>query len=144
MQINSPTLTLIDSVLVEVVLPPLPNSPDGYWSRKAASQYLGLNRETLAYYLDHLCTAVPDFRRDIRLNPHTLEPIQGFNLTPYQFWVAIKITNLMRALRTVFNGRKYREDARKLVFKYRSHFSREVFKMHQNSDQNLKQIAEVA
>jgi hypothetical protein len=140
-----PTSTLIEGVLYEIVLPPAPYSSDGYWSRKKAAAYLGLNRETLQNYLDNICTAIPDFRQDIRLHPETLEPIQGFQLTPYQMWVAIRITNFMRALNRLLNGRKYLSDARKIVFQYRHHFSREVFKMHQDSDgSSFKQIAEVA
>jgi hypothetical protein len=123
MQLSAHTTNCIEGVLTEVNLLP----PKGEWSRREAAAYLGLHRETLKTYLDELCVRVPDFRQDIHRNPRTGEFLKGFKLTDYQMWVVLRVTNFLRVLRQFFNGRKYLEDVKALIFRYRGYFSRDFY-----------------
>jgi hypothetical protein len=96
------------------------------WTHRAAAEYLGASRNTVAIYAVQIAPVVRDFLaecpRDVKGGVKS-----GFSLSQYQFWVICKLITFARLLKADLNGASYRSDLKQTVAKGQQHLSRAVW-----------------
>jgi hypothetical protein len=95
------------------------NDESFFYSRREAARIINVDPKVLGSYLDGVCFLVDDFVVDTK--------VSGKSLTEYQLWVAQTVVELMRLIRSKYQGRAYRLEVKRLVLKHKQKMSKSVW-----------------